>query len=448
MSSRASFARFRVVCWPCVVGVPGRRCFQAIWASALATVCVAGEPAAFPEFRPDAARDYLQAVVGQAQTRAAADAEAGFILARVRSQLGEKEEAERLARRALELDPNRPDILSFLAGLLIRQDRLDEAARLLRQTVALKPATPGSQRQLGMVLDRLGDREGARKAFEAGICEAPGDATAHLLLGRLLLDQDHAEAAAVHLEKACQLDPQLGGAFYALSQAQSRLGNAAAAEESLRTFQRLKAQEQTELDTSNATQDDAKVMRAMAASFHLEMAALSLKQRQPAQAEAHLRQAVRIAPEEPHGRELLGAFLLQTGRLPEARAVYQTLVQMRPTQVAYRLNLGTIELQLKDYPAAVEELKRALELDPRQPEVLGNLARFYLGARRDLPEALTLCRRLVEVRPTGASYDLLGWACYANGQISEARAAAKEAVQRDPQNAVYRERLQKLTQAP
>lgn len=414
----------------------------------LALAGAAGEPPAFPEFKPEAARAYLLGVMAQVEANAPTTSGAGFVLARIRSQLGEKEEAEKLARQALHLDPRRPEILSFLAGILIRQDRLDEAARLLRQALELNPQLPGGQRQLGMVLDRLGDHEGARHAFEAAICAANGDATARLLLGRLLLDQGQPEAALVHLEKACQLDPQLAGGFYALAQTQSRLGQTEAAQKALQRFQELKRKEQTDLDVENATLDDVKTMRALAASFHVEMAGLSLRQAQPAAAEAHLRQAVRIDPEEPHGRELLASLWLQTGRLTEARAEYQQLVQLRPAQVAYRLNLGTVALQLHDYPAAVAEWKRALELDPRQPEALANLARLYLSARRDLPDALALSRRLVEARPTGASYDLLGWAFYANGQTNDARAAAAQAVERDPGNAVYRERLQKLTPAP
>ena len=115
--------------------------------------------------------------------------------------------------------------------------------------------------------------------------------------------------------------------------------------------------------------------------------------------------------------------------------------------MAYRLNLGTLLLELKDYPAAVAAWKRVLELDPRQPQALGNLARFYLNARRELPEALKLSRRLAELQPTAASYDLLGWASYANGLTNEARAAAGQAVEREPANPVYRARYQKL-QAP
>jgi len=252
----------------------------------------------------------------------------------------------------------------------------------------------------------------------------------------------------VHLEKACQLDPKLSGAFYALSQAKSRLGATEAARESMNIFRQLKQSEKAELDARNTGYDDEKFMRVLAAGFQTEVAEYFLRKGQTALAEAHLRQAVRIEPQEPRGHEVLAALLVQTGRLPEARGMYEALVRLKPTQAAYRLNLGTTLLQLKDYPAAVEQLNRALELDPKQPGALGNLARFYLSSRQDLPEALGLCRRLVDSQPTAASYDLLGWACYANGLTNEARLAAAQAVERDPTNTVYRERYQRLQSPP
>ena len=424
---------------------PARRSLcWALWSSLWVLGWAEGEPAAFPEFKAEAARAYLQTIVQTVQAEAGAEADACFILARVRDQLGEKGEAERLARRALECDPRRAEIQVFLAGLLILQDRMEAAAGCLRQAVQLKPEIPGGYRQLGMVLDRLGDREGARKAFEMGIQQAPQDGTAWLVLGRLLLDQGRTGDALLHLEKARQLDPKLSGAFYALSQAQSRLGAAEAARDSMKTFQQLKQLEKADLDAKNTGYDDEKLMRVLAAGFHTEVAELFLRKQQAALAEAHLRQAVRIAPQEPRGYEVLAALLVQTGRLAEARGLYEALVRLKPRQAGYRLNLGTVLLQLKDHAAAMEELKRALELDPEQPEALGNLARFYLSARRDLPEALGLCRRLVELQPTAASYDLLGWACYVNGQTNEARAAGAQAVEREPTNAVYRERYQRL----
>ena len=417
-----------------------------LWVSALAYASAAG--VTFPEFKAETAREYLRKVVSSVETEAEMDARACFVLARVKSELGEKDQAERLARRALEQEPKRADIMEFMARLLILEDRMEEAAGFLKRALELQPALPGGQRQLGMALDRLGDHEGARKAFEIGIHLAPKDATARFLLGRLLLDQGQVQEAARHLELACQLDPNEAGAFYLLAQVQQRLGDFDAARRSLQAFQQLKRKEKEQLDARNASYNDDKFMRALATGFHAEVADLFLQQQKPALAEAHLRQAVLVAPQETHGYERLAAFLLQARRVQEARAPCEALVRLRPNEAGYRANLGTVLLQLKQYPAAVEELKRALELDTHQPQALNNLARFYLGTRRNVAEALELSRRLVEQSPEAANYDLLGWALYANNQKAAARDATARAVEIDPANPLYRERLQKLSQAP
>jgi tetratricopeptide (TPR) repeat protein len=402
----------------------------------------------FPEFKSEAARDYLRAVVRTVQARAGTEADACLTLARIRGQLGEKDEAERLARRVLDLDPGRADAQVFLAGLLILEDRMEEAGRLLRQAVERKPDIPGGYRQLGMVLDRLGDREGARKAIEMAVRQAPDDAATRMVFGRLLLDQGEIKDAIGHLEKACQLDPQLAGAFYALSQGWNRLGETQRSQGALETYQRLKQKERADLDAWHINYDDEQTTRIVTAGIHAEAAGLFMREQHPDLAESHLRQAMRIAPQEVHAHELLAALLLREGRLTEARGVYETLVNLRPRQPQYHLNLGTLFLQLKDYPAAVNEWKRALELDPRQPEALNNLARFCLAGRRDLPEALAWSRQLADLQPTAANQDLLGWALYANGQTNEARVAAARAVELDPTNAVYRERFRRLQSPP
>ena len=406
------------------------------------------EPGAFPEFRPDAARDYLQAVVQGVQDSVGEGPDACYALARVRSQLGEKEAAERWARQALERDPRRPEIQVFLAEMLILQDRMAEAVGFLRQALALKPDNPGGHYRLGMALDRLGDREGARHALETAVRHAPEDATTRLVLGRLLLDQGEVREAAVNLQKACQLDPELSGAFYALSQAQGRLGETESARRSLETFRALKQREKAELDARNASYDDARFMRTLAAGFHTEVAGLLLRQQQAALAEAHLRQAVLIAPAEPAAYDMLAGLLVKARKLAEARGLCEALVRLRPHQATAHVNLGTLLLQLGDHPAALQALRRALELDPAQPAALNNLARYYLGARREPAEALDLARRLADVQPTAASYDLLGWAWFVNGKTNEARTAAARAVELDPANRVYRERYQRLVQQP
>ena len=246
-------------------GSPGL--WWALLASAGLSGWARGEVVAFPEFTANTARAYLQVIVQTIQVQAGAEADGCFILARVQSQLGDANQAERLARQALERDPNRGEIQAFLAGLLIQQDRMEEAADYLRQALALKPEIPGGYRRLGMVLDRLGDREGARKALERGVHQDPQDAAAQLSLGRLLLDQGADTEAITHLRIACQLDPGSANAFYVLARAQTQTGDQESSRQSLKTYQQLKQKEKADLDARNKAYDDERFMRVLAAGF-------------------------------------------------------------------------------------------------------------------------------------------------------------------------------------
>jgi tetratricopeptide (TPR) repeat protein len=262
------------------------------------------------------------------------------------------------------------------------------------------------------------------------------------------LDQGQFQEAVNPLTKACQLDPELASAFYALSQAKSRLGDQAGAKAATEAFQKLKQKEKTTLDEQNATYDNEKAMRILAAGFHTDVAAFFLQRQDESLAETNLLRAIKIAFEEPRAYEALASLRMKNGKWEAARGVCEELVRRWPKQAAYRVNLGTILLRLKDYPAAISELKRALDLDPNQVEALNNLVRFHLGARQNPVEALGWCRRLVLLQPTAANYDLLGWALYANGQVQEARQASAEAVRKDPQNPVYQERKRRLDSLP
>jgi Flp pilus assembly protein TadD len=161
-------------------------------------------------------------------------------------------------------------------------------------------------------------------------------------------------------------------------------------------------------------------------------------------AESHLLQATRVGPREARAYELLSTYYISRNRLPEAKVMLEGLLTLKTNQSLPHVNLGTVLLQLKEYSAAVAQLKRALELDPKQPEALHNLARHYLATRQELPAALDLCQRLVVAAPTAPSFDLLGWACYANGRTNDAFKAASKAVELDPTNAVYLERKKRV----
>ncbi len=400
----------------------------------------------YPEFRAETAREYLRVLARVVTEQTGTNIEGIFSLARIQSQLGEKQEAERLARAALETDPGRSDISIFLADMLIRQDRMKDAAECLKLALARNARTEGGWRRLGMVLDRMGDAQGAQAAFNSAVEQAPGDAHGWLLRGKAFLDAGKYAEAVADLEKAVRLDPDLDNAYYPLFQAQSKQGNQEAAQKALKRFRELKQAEKASNGTmtERPTELNDPAAREVACSVHKARAGQLLREGKTASAEEHVRQGLKLSPRDPEFHEMLAQVCVQQQRLTEAQTHLEEVVRLRPAAAGARANLGTLLLGMKDYTNAVRELKRGLELDPKNPEILHNLARYQLTSRSDLPEALMLSRRLVEVDPSAASYDLLGWACYSNGKTNEAIAASQAAVQKDPGNALYASRLQRL----
>ncbi len=406
------------------------------------------ESSNFPEYQDQAARDYLQKLGNLIENQAGSSVDTRLLQARLQVQLGQKDAAERTVRECLAADSQRAEIPSQLADLCIQQDRLEEAAKYLRLAVERDARISGGYRRLGMVLDRLGKPAEARGAFEQAVKQTPDDPTAQLLLGRWLLDHDKAGEAIPHLAQACRLDPDLANAHYVLAEACTRQGDTETAQAHRRTFQLLKQQEKTAMDAENAAYDDAQAMRAAAAACHVDAASILMEQQQVPLAEAHLRQAIKIAPKHAESYPLLASLCLKSGRPGEARGLLEELVRLKPNSALCQLNLGTLLMQLKDYPAAVRAWRKSLELDPQLTEACHNLARYYLSTSQELTQSLLLCRRLVELQPSAANYDLLGWALYANGHREAARAAAATAVEKDPGNPAYQERLRRLKQLP
>ncbi len=403
----------------------------------------------FPEFRPEGARAYWQTLAQTMTREIGTNVDGYFCLARLQSELGEKGEAERLARATLAANPERVEIDMFLAEALIRQDRMEEAAACLREAIKRDPKVTGGYRQLGMVLDRLGDHAGARQAFDSAVQQQPRDPGGWLLRGKSLLDDGKLKEAVADLEKACQLDPDTANAYYPLFQAQSKLGNREAAQVALKKFQELKKVENQKAEIGILTDkpsDNEPQIRAFTAETHQAAAAVLLRCGNTAAAENHLRQALSIIPQDAAAYELLSRVCLENGRLAEARTNLEEVVRLRPNAVGDRVNLGTLLLQLRDYPAGVAELKRALELDPKRVEALHNLARYYLTSRKEPAEALAFSKRLVEADASAASYDLLAWAYFANSRTNDAIAASAEAVRKDPGSTVYSNRLRRLQQ--
>src|SRR6476620_3894956 len=78
------------------------------------------------------------------------------------------------------------------------------------------------------------------------------------------------------------------------------------------------------------------------------------------------RQALIIDGENPRILALIGLTHFRAGQFPQARPIYEELVEHAPTDASHRLNLGLVYLKLGDSDKAIGSLEASRALDPSQ----------------------------------------------------------------------------------
>ncbi|MER2534688.1 MAG: tetratricopeptide repeat protein [Rhizobiaceae bacterium] len=98
--------------------------------------------------------------------------------------------------------------------------------------------------------------------------------------------------------------------------------------------------------------------------------------------------------------------------------------------------------RLKEWPKAEPNFRKALEINPEQPQVLNYLGYSWVDMNMNLDEGMDMIRRAVELRPSdGYIVDSLGWAHYRLGQYDEAVTELERAVSLKPDDPVLNDHL-------
>ncbi|MBV9248351.1 MAG: tetratricopeptide repeat protein, partial [Acetobacteraceae bacterium] len=123
------------------------------------------------------------------------------------------------------------------------------------------------------------------------------------------------------------------------------------------------------------------------------------RSRQWPSAEADLRHALELAPDQPSVLNYLGYSWADMGQhLPEARRMIQKAVDRRPNDGALTDSLGWVMLRQGEVGNAVRTLEQAVELDPEDSTVNSHLGDAYWAAGRKL-EAQYQWRRALTLNP-------------------------------------------------
>lgn len=96
----------------------------------------------------------------------------------------------------------------------------------------------------------------------------------------------------------------------------------------------------------------------------------------------------------------------------------------------------------KQWPKAEADLKKALELQPEQPQVLNYLGYSWVDQGVNLDDGMKMIRRAVDQRPDdGYIVDSLGWAYYRIGNYDEAVKHLERAIELKPEDPTINDHL-------
>jgi serine/threonine-protein kinase len=135
-----------------------------------------------------------------------ANAEAHSVLATVMMYFDWNwEGAEKVFRRAIELNPNNALTRSQHSLLLTAVGKIDAAYEESRKANALDPLLDSAIRGLGICLLRTGQFEEARAQFQKSIDMEPGRPHSHWLLGQALILERRVDEGVAEIQKAYSL---------------------------------------------------------------------------------------------------------------------------------------------------------------------------------------------------------------------------------------------------
>jgi len=171
--------------------------------------------------------------------------------------------AEAITRRLIELTPDQPEVYRGLAGVLRKAGRLEEAEVQYRQALRMDPTHSRARTDLASMLLSIGRQEDALAVYREGVQASPADTDARYTLALALLSRTAPQTRRSDIEEAIQ------------------------------HLQRVV------------------IDRPSLAEAHYNLGVAVFMSGRPADALLHIRESIRLAPDDPQARQFFSVVLQQ-----------------------------------------------------------------------------------------------------------------------------------------
>jgi tetratricopeptide (TPR) repeat protein len=326
---------------------------------------------ALDEKRYDAAAEAFQKAV-QADPK---DYSALFNLALADSFLHRDSEAIAAYQKVLELKPRLFEAELNLGILLVRDHRDADAIPLLKQASLAKPKEFRPVYYLGEALLAAGQTDESERAYEAALQIDPKSAAAESGLARAVLKLDRLPEAAVHFQKAGELDAsykdqvlQLAEVYEARNQAADALriyeqfpGNAGAQE---RAAQLLLAQGHA---AEAIPRLEAAVKADPTQANRMALATAYIDAKQFDKGGILVAQALQSEPNNYNLRMMAGRLLRDQHKYTEATGQFLQATKIKGDAAGAWSDLAGVLVLAEQYPQALAALDRVKALGGEKP---------------------------------------------------------------------------------
>lgn len=130
---------------------------------------------------------------------------------------GKHEEAIAEFKKALEKDPEQPNILANMADSYSKLDKNTEAVEIYDKAIALRPDDAALYTNKGVILSKMGKNSESQEAFKKAASLNPAASAQNFYnIGATLVNNGKTQEAAESFKQAIAADPNFAEAYYQL----------------------------------------------------------------------------------------------------------------------------------------------------------------------------------------------------------------------------------------
>lgn len=298
-----------------------------------------------------------------------AQAKIPFLQGILLAQSGRAEEALREFQQALRISPDPAPIYFNIAQVYLRIGDFENAEAALNRTLEVDPRNQGAFLNLGILYERQGKLEEALRAYESARDVQPASpdgvnaaVSAHTVRGKRAIEAEKLDEALEEFKQAVAMQPKNPANYFNLALLHVRRNELAEATDAF-----------DQVITLDPSEEDA----------YLPLAEILEKSGREQEAIETYERLIALGPEPLATRAKLGLHLLKGVafgkqlRYDDARAEFEAVIRLDPQEMRGYYNLALVQIKTNDPYPATENLKKVLEIDPKQTVIRFQLAKLY-----------------------------------------------------------------------